>query len=382
MTFPYTMRHMATSLALGLWVGTAACGGAPAEPGADADAKAPAKPKPKPAPEPVVQPEPEPAAKVLPKTLGSLDEVIAAAEEIYSEHRRTFYCNCAYTPQLRIARGTCGYKTRADESLSKRVAWDRVVPNRAFGQHRSCWREPICQDDAGVAFSGVRCCREVDEEFRAMELDLQNLVPAVGELQADRSDFDFGELEGETRMYGACDFEVDRSLRRAEPDEDTRGEIARAYLYMQDIYGDGLPLSPAQRTQFEAWHEADPPDAWEVRRNRRVAAVQGISNSFLPMMAPLGEPEPEPEPDGGDAAKPAAQQKAPPEKPPAQKAPVADTVPAEKAAAEQTPAEEAQPEKAPAEKSPAEKSPGGDAEKAEAPAGSAPSGDAEPKTEG
>lgn len=289
MPVPYTMRPVATSLALGLWVGAAACG-APAKSDAetDADAKAAAKAKAKPEaqPEPVAAPEPEPEAKVLPKVLGSLDEVIAAATEIHSEYRRTIYCDCAYTPQLRIARGTCGYKTRADESLSKRVSWDRVVPNRAFGQHRACWTEPVCQDEAGAAFSGVRCCREVDAEFRAMELDLHNLVPAVGELQADRSDFDFGELEGEARMYGACDFEVDRSLRRAEPAENTRGEIARAYLYMQETYGDGLPLSPTQRAQFEAWHQEDPPSAWEVQRNRRVAAVQGISNSFVPMIAP------------------------------------------------------------------------------------------------
>lgn len=201
MTLPYTMRQLAISLALGALV--TACGGSPAKPDADAEAKAEeTKPEPpKPAPQPA--PEPEPPAKVLPKTLATMDAAIEAAVEIHSQRRRTFYCGCAYTPQLRIARGTCGYKTRADESLSKRVAWDRVVPNRAFGQHRQCWREPVCKDDAGVAFSGVRCCREIDEEFRAMEHDLHNLVPAVGELQADRSDFDFGELEGETRMYGA-----------------------------------------------------------------------------------------------------------------------------------------------------------------------------------
>lgn len=352
MTLPYTMRHIATSLALGLCLAAAACGGEPAKSDADAEAEAKPKPKPKPAPEPIAEPEPEPPAKVLPKTLGSLDEAIEAAVEIHSQHRRTFYCNCAYTPQLRIARGTCGYKTRADESLSKRVAWDRVVPNRAFGQHRSCWREPVCKDEAGTAFSGVRCCREVDEEFRAMELDLQNLVPAVGELQADRSDFDFGELEGETRMYGACDFEVDRGLRRAEPDEDTRGEIARAYLYMHEIYGDGLPLSPAQVAQFEAWHEEDPPNAWEVQRNRRVAAVQGVSNSFLPMMAPAGgeeEPEKAPAaPKGDTAKKPAAEQGA------SAKKATAEPAVEEKPPAEEAPAEEAVAEKAPAEKAPAE----------------------------
>ena len=366
MTLPYTTRTIATSLALGLCMGAAACGGEPAKPAADADTKALAKPEPKPEPEPVAPAEPEPPAKALPKTLASLEAAIEAAVEIHSQHRRTFYCNCAYTPQLRIARGTCGYKTRADESLSKRVAWDRVVPNRAFGQHRSCWREPICKDEQGVAFSGVRCCRELDEEFRAMELDLQNLVPAVGELQADRSDFDFGELDGEERMYGACDFEVDRSQRRAEPDEDTRGEIARAYLYMKDTYGDGLPLSPAQQAQFEAWHEADPPNAWEVQRNRRVAAVQGVSNSFLPMMAPPATDAPEAEASDSDAPMPDAP------KAPAGKAPAKAKASDEKASAKaETPAKTLPEEKAAADDAPAEKAPA-----------EAPMGEAQPKNGG
>lgn len=299
MTSAYTMRHLAIALALGLSVHVAACGGEPAKTEAEAE-PSPKTPAPQPDPTPQVEAEPEPAEKVLPKTVASLEAAVEAAVEIHSQHRETFYCGCAYTPQLRIARGTCGYKTRADEGLSKRVAWDRVVPSRAFGEHRTCWREPICKDEAGVAFSGVRCCREVDEEFKAMELDLHNLVPAVGELQVDRSDFDFGELEGEARMYGACDFEVDRALQRAEPKPETRGDIARAYLYMHETYGEGMPLGPEEKARFEAWHAEDPPSAWEVQRNRRIAAMQGSSNSYVPMMAPAGSDEAEP-----TAAKPA-----------------------------------------------------------------------------
>ncbi len=341
-----------------------ACGGSSSPQGTpqtQAEAKAPPKPQPKPLP--VAEPEPAPApVKALPKTLGTLEEVTAAATEIYSQHRRTFYCNCAYTPQERVARGTCGYKTRADESLSKRVAWDHVVPNRAFGQHRQCWREPICKDEAGNAFSGVRCCRQVDEEFQTMERDLHNIVPAVGELQADRSDFDFGELEGETRMYGACDFEVDRSQQRAEPSERSRGDIARAYLYMHEVYGEGLPLTPEETARFEAWHEADPASAWEVQRNKRIAALQGVGNSYVPMIAMAGGDdedfeEPEEAPEEAPAAPAADKTPAPAE--PKPEAPSAESPAKEEAPAkEAAPADEAAPakEKAPAEPTPAEPS--------------------------
>ncbi len=250
-----------------------------------AEAVAKPEPAPKPTPPPEPQPEPEPEPPPLPNTPKAFEDAVAAATEMYSERRRSFYCGCAYTPQQRVARGTCGYKTRADESLGKRIAWDRVVPTRAFGAHRQCWREPICRDEAGVAFSGVRCCHEQDPAFAAMENDLHNLIPVVGELQEDRSDFDFGEIEREPRLYGACDFEVDRSKKIAEPREEIRGDIARAYLYMHETYGDGLPLTPAETAQFQAWHEADPADAWEVKRNRRIASIQGTANSFVPMIA-------------------------------------------------------------------------------------------------
>ncbi len=287
----YILRPLVKSLACAVLMGMVACDDGPtpddasAEPEPPAPASKPAEPAPKPAPEPVAMPRPT--------TLASLEAVVEAATEIYIEHRRTFYCDCSYTPQRRVAWGTCGYKTRADESLAKRIAWDRVVPNRAFGQHRACWREPLCTDEGGVKFSGVRCCRETDEEFAAMELDLHNFVPAVGELQEDRSDFDFGEIDRETRMYGACDFEVDRALQRAEPREDVRGDIARTYLYMHETYGDGLPLSAAEIERFQTWNTADPADAWEVQRNKRVAGIQGMANSFVPMMAPAGAEEPE-----------------------------------------------------------------------------------------
>lgn len=227
----------------------------------------------------------------LPKTPASVEALETAASEIYTEHRKTFFCGCAYTSEHRVARGTCGYRTRADEALSKRVSWDRIVPVRAFGAHRACWKTATCKDEAGNAYSGVRCCRETDPVFAAMERDLHNLVPVVSEIQNDRSNFPFGEIEREERLYGACDFEVDRGRKIAEPREEIRGDIARAYLYLYRTYGDGLPLRREELQTFVEWDVADPADEWEVRRNRQIADIQGMSNGFVPLRAgEAGEP--------------------------------------------------------------------------------------------
>lgn len=109
-----------------------------------------------------------------------------------------------------------------------------------------------------------------------------NLSPEIGELNADRSNFQFGEVAGEARDYGACDFEIDRARNTVEAAPSIRGDVARAYLYMHATYGQAaLPLTREELARFEAWHRADPPSEWERTRNARIAAIQGVGNPWI-----------------------------------------------------------------------------------------------------
>jgi len=112
-----------------------------------------------------------------------------------------------------------------------------------------------------------------------MEADLHNLVPAIGEVNGDRSNFRFAMIEGEPRVYGQCDFEVDFKERKAEPRDAIRGDIARTYFYMADRYK--LTISKQQRQLFNAWHRTDPVDVWETERNKRIGDIQGNLNSYI-----------------------------------------------------------------------------------------------------
>ncbi len=82
---------------------------------------------------------------------------------------------------------------------------------------------------------------------------MYNFVPAVGELNADRSSYSYGIIEGKARKYGACDFEI--AGKKVEPKEDIRGDIARTYYYMEDTYSVKIPDS--QRKLFDIWCRAD-----------------------------------------------------------------------------------------------------------------------------
>ncbi|NVK42518.1 MAG: endonuclease [Oceanospirillaceae bacterium] len=190
--------------------------------------------------------------------------------EIYSTNAVSFYCGCGFSAQgkrLSPDLKACGYQARKNANRASRIEWEHVMPAWAFGHQLQCWQQ-----------GGRRACRK-DPDFRLMEADMHNLVPAIGEVNGDRSNYGYGLVAGESRAYGRCDVEVDFKARVAEPAETVRGDIARTYFYMRDRYG--LRLSRQETQLLEAWSRTDPVDAWELERNRRIRAVQGNGNPYV-----------------------------------------------------------------------------------------------------
>ena len=216
----------------------------------------------------------------LPDTPGSFSTAKRLLyEEVYAGHATTFYCGCAYYSTGRVNRSSCGYEVRSNRERASRIEAEHVFPAYHFGQHRPCWRDDLCTKSDGTAFGGRACCEDIDEVFQRAHNDLHNLVPAVGEVNGDRSNLTWGMIEGEPRAYGACNFEVDTSIRRAEPPEERMGDIARIYFYMSDTYA--IRLSDQDRQLFEAWHRMDPVDDWERERNERIFRIQGNRNPYV-----------------------------------------------------------------------------------------------------
>jgi deoxyribonuclease I len=189
------------------------------------------------------------------------------AWKIYADNQVTFYCGCDYKDG-NVNPTRCGYSARKQPKRGERVEWEHVVPAWEFGHQLQCWQN-----------GGRENCEKTSKQFNLMESDLHNLVPAVGELNGDRSNFQYGMIEGESRVYGRCDFEVDFKGKTAEPPNDKQGDVARIYFYMRDTYK--LTLSKQKTQLFEAWSKMDPVDAWELERDRRIAAVHGTSNCYV-----------------------------------------------------------------------------------------------------
>lgn len=108
---------------------------------------------------------------------------------------------------------------------------------------------------------------------------MHNLSPAVGEVNGDRSNFQFGVLPSTRPQYGACSTRTDFKQRITEPRDEVKGQVARIYFYMHDRYG--LSMSRQQQQLLMAWNKMYPVSDWERERDRRIARSMGYHNPFV-----------------------------------------------------------------------------------------------------
>jgi deoxyribonuclease-1 len=191
--------------------------------------------------------------------------------QIYQDkHQETFYCGCNYKHQgkkLIPELASCGYQVRKQKNRANRIEWEHVVPAWQFGHQLQCWQK-----------GGRKACRK-DSKFSYMEGDMHNLVPSIGEVNGDRSNYSFSEWNGIPTQYGQCDILVDFKARKVQPPQHSKGPIARSYLYMQGRYD--FKLSKQDRRLYEAWDKRFPTTRWECEKNRQIKSIQGNSNPFI-----------------------------------------------------------------------------------------------------
>ncbi|WP_053981976.1 endonuclease [Marinagarivorans algicola] len=192
------------------------------------------------------------------------------AYTVYQDHPTSFYCQCPISWQNKKGKPdlkACGYKVRKQEKRANRIEWEHVVPAWQFGHQLQCWQD-----------GGRKNCKKTNPTFKLMEADMHNLVPAIGEVNGDRSNYRFSDWNGEATQYGQCNMVIDFKQRTVQPPIHSRGMIARTYLYMQKQYD--FKLSKQQVQLMEAWHKLHVPSEWECERNDKIKALTGTLNSI------------------------------------------------------------------------------------------------------
>jgi deoxyribonuclease-1 len=214
-------------------------------------------------------------------TLADAPNNFSAAKVVAKQHiffdqasgvQGDLYCGCRWEwvgrSGGRIDAKSCGYETRAQQTRAERIEWEHIVPAWTFGHQLQCWQN-----------GGRKNCIANDPVFRAMEADLFNLYPSVGEVNADRSNFQLGMVSGVSPQYGACPTKVDFKGRTAEPRDQVKGLVARVSFYMHDRYG--LNMSRQQQQLLMAWNRQYPVSTWEKEWNKRTAKAMDHPNPFV-----------------------------------------------------------------------------------------------------
>ena len=111
-----------------------------------------------------------------------------------------------------------------------------------------------------------------------MQSDMFNLYPAIGAVNALRSNYNFTMLRNLKSDFGSCAMKIDN--RKAEPPETARGQIARTYLYMNGAYK-RYSMSKSQRQLMSAWDKMYPIDDWECTRSKKISSVQKSENKIV-----------------------------------------------------------------------------------------------------
>ncbi len=195
-----------------------------------------------------------------------------------NEDHKTFYCGCDIERQgkkLSPDLSSCGYKVRKERNRyrAERIEAEHIVPAAHIGYQNKCMIDNKSRKDKR------NFCEKNDPNFMKAYTDLHNLVPSIGEVNMDRSNFRFTTMNETDFVYGKCDMKIDFKGKRVTPPENVRGDIARTYFYMSDRYG--ISISDGQRKMFNAWNKQDPVDKWEIEKNKRIKSVQGNSNPYI-----------------------------------------------------------------------------------------------------
>lgn len=203
-------------------------------------------------------------------------------KQVYFDHRVTLYCGAPFDAQKNVELPV-GFSTPSHENRARRIEWEHVVPAENFGRHFEAWRSGDAQCKKGFKrFKGRSCAELVSRPFRLMQADMYNLFPAIGAVNALRSNYRFTQFAANTpSTFGSCTMKIDKRFQMAEPPERARGEAARASLYMAWAYAQHFNLSDAQRKLFEAWDRTYPVTAWECLRAKRIEKLQRNENPFV-----------------------------------------------------------------------------------------------------
>lgn len=196
--------------------------------------------------------------------------------KVYNNSGDTFYCDCNWSKRKTdlISCGLQSFFPKKQRKRALRTEAEHIIPASWMLKVNNKPRQCVT-DSRKVKDSARKYCQKHDFDYKQAHNDLVNLFPAVGQINADRSNKPFVDAtnkKNKKKTYGKCNIEIDS--RGIIPPSDKQGDIARVAFYMTEKYG--VTYSKRQLKLFQQWDKKDPISKQEIAHNKRVIKVQGF----------------------------------------------------------------------------------------------------------
>ena len=194
-------------------------------------------------------------------------------DKVYSDlPKETIYCGAKF--ESKAITNPNGFSSPKYKGRSQRVEWEHVVPEENFGRAFPEWRT----GHKDCKRKGRSCAIKKSREFRLMYSDMYNLFPAIGSVNALRSNYNCSEGLGDNSSLGGCDMKI--KARKAEPPNSVKGIIARTYLYMDKVYTK-YRIGSSNKKMFKAWNKMYPVTDFECKRAKKIQSIQHNRNAIV-----------------------------------------------------------------------------------------------------
>lgn len=183
-------------------------------------------------------------------------------KQVYNNERAiTFYCGCSFDSK-KVNQESCGYKNikTALKTRASKIEWEHIVPAENFWKSFSEWKDGSkeCVDGKGKSFKGRKCAEKNNKEFRIMQADIFNLVPAIGEVNGLRSNYDMSNKMNATAYNFCSDVQLYPDYNLFSPKAEKKGDIARIYKYMKNTYPHHISFTKKYEDMLNTWDKEDP----------------------------------------------------------------------------------------------------------------------------
>lgn len=201
--------------------------------------------------------------------------------KVYKNSGKTFYTECDFKNK-KVDLSSCNLQNsfpKKQMKRAKRIEAEHVIP-ASWGLKKNKKDRSCAIKAKRLKTSARKYCQKYDPEYKKLHNDLINLRPAVGQINAERSNKPFSDkASGKNKKTFSGNLMAISSSRTFVPHPKIRGDIARIAFYMNYAYD--VTYSERQIKLFLEWNQSDPISREERALNNKIKKIQGWGNPYI-----------------------------------------------------------------------------------------------------